>query len=213
MAASVKTSIDIQQPLLKQAEILAKHLNISQSHLFQMALEQFIEKHQSQLQFENMSPLHQDQLDLSEPSRMSDPNTQTTRMGEKPFVVNQGDIYWLQLEEERGALPDIRHPYVVVQEDIFNHSRIHTVVVCALTSNLKRATFPGNVLLEVDEANLPTQSIVEVSKVSTVDKAQLGEYIGSLSEQRIHQILAGMRFLHVSFLQVHMNAPQRNVPG
>ena len=54
---------------------------------------------------------------------------------------------------------------------------------------------PGNVLLEAGEANLPKQSIVAVSQVSTVDKAQLGEYIGSLTKERIDQILAGMRFL------------------
>jgi mRNA interferase MazF len=55
------------------------------------------------------------------------------------------------------------------------------------------------VLLNVGEANLPKQSVVEVSKVSTVDKAQLGEYIGSLTDERVNQILAGMRFLQQSF--------------
>lgn len=120
-------------------------------------------------------------------------------MDERPFAVSQGDIYWLQVEESSEAQGEIRHPYVVIQEDVLNHSRIDTVVVCALTSNLKRATYPGNVLLDINEANLPRQSVVEVSKVSTIEKAQLGEYIGSLSEQRIKQILAGMRFQQVSF--------------
>jgi mRNA-degrading endonuclease toxin of MazEF toxin-antitoxin module len=63
---------------------------------------------------------------------------------------------------------------VVVQEDVFNHSRIATVVVCALTSNLHRANEPGNVLLEVGEGNLPEQSVVVVSQISSVDKALLG---------------------------------------
>jgi mRNA interferase MazF len=67
--------------------------------------------------------------------------------------------------------------------------------VCALTSNLQRAKLPGNVLLEAGEANLAKQSVVVVSQVSTVDKSQLGEYIGSLSQQRVQQILAGMQFL------------------
>ena len=115
------------------------------------------------------------------------------------LVINQGDIYWVQLESSNGQEPAIPHPYVVIQDDILNHSRIHTVVVCAVTSNLKRASTPGNVLLDVGEANLPKQSVVEVSKVSSVDKTQLGEYIGSLSEQRIDQIVAGMRFLQRSF--------------
>jgi mRNA interferase MazF len=84
---------------------------------------------------------------------------------------------------------------VVIQDDVINRSRINTVVVCALTTNLSRAKAPGNVLLEAGEANLPRQSIVVVSQVSTVNKSQLGEYIGSLNEQRINQILAGMQFL------------------
>ncbi len=104
--------------------------------------------------------------------------------------VNQGDIYWVSLEES-GVI----HPHVVIQENAINHSRIHTVVVCALTTNSKKANLPGNVLLEAGEANLLKQSIVVVSQVSTVEKVQLGEYIGTLSTQRIDQILAGMRFL------------------
>jgi mRNA interferase MazF len=111
------------------------------------------------------------------------------------MIVNQGDIYWVPLEEPNGSEPGYTHPHVVIQDDVINRSRIHTVVVCALTTNMKRANMPGNVLLEVGEANLPKQSIVVVSQVSTVDKVQLGEYIGSLTKERIDQILAGMCFL------------------
>jgi mRNA interferase MazF len=92
------------------------------------------------------------------------------------------------------------HPHVVVQDDVFNHSRIATVVVCALTSNSRRSNEPGNVVLEVGEGNLPKPSVVVVSQVYSVEKAGLGERIGSLSDTRVEQILAGLRFLHVSFL-------------
>src|SRR5215207_484641 len=111
------------------------------------------------------------------------------------MIINQGDVYWTSLKGPSGSEPGYTHPHVVIQDNVINRSRINTVVVCALTTNLKRAKAPGNVLLEVGEANLPRQSIVVVSQVFTVDKAQLGEYIGSLTEQRITQILAGMRFL------------------
>jgi mRNA interferase MazF len=114
--------------------------------------------------------------------------------------ISQGDIYWVQIENPDDAEPRIPHPYVIIQETSLNHSPIATVVVCALTSNLKRVTIPGNVLLEAGEANLPRQSVVEVSKVFTVDKTELGEYIGSLDERRIHQVLAGMRFVQSTFL-------------
>lgn len=109
--------------------------------------------------------------------------------------INQGDIYWAPLDSPNKSEAGITHPHVVIQDDALNQSRINTVVVCALTTNLKRANLPGNVLLDIGEANLPKQSIVIVSQVSTVDKTQLGEYIGTLSTKRIDQILAGMKFL------------------
>jgi mRNA interferase MazF len=113
------------------------------------------------------------------------------------MIVNQGDLYWVSLKEPDGLEPGYPHPHVVIQDNVINRSRINTVVVCALTTNLKRANAPGNVLLEAGEANLPKQSIVVVSQVSSLDKSQLGEYIGSLTQQRINQILAGMRFLQL----------------
>jgi mRNA interferase MazF len=114
-------------------------------------------------------------------------------------TIHRGDIFWIEPDESRGSVPGKAHPHVVIQDDVFNHSRIHTVVVCALTSNLTRANEPGNVLLDVGEGNLPKQSVLVVSQVSTVEKAQLGDYIGALSDQRVQQILAGMRFQQASF--------------
>ncbi len=114
--------------------------------------------------------------------------------------INQGDIYWILADQpEAPELGFYPHPYVVVQENLFNHSRIHSVVVCALTTNMKQANGPGNVLLEVGEANLAKQSIVVVSKVSAVSKASLSKFIGSLSKQRVQQILSGMRLLQSSY--------------
>lgn len=106
--------------------------------------------------------------------------------------VKQGDIFWISPNEANQIASDYTHPHVVVRDDTPN-----TIIVCALTTNLKRAKAPGNVLLEEGEANLPMQSVVVVSQVSTVDKAQLGEYIGTLTEGRIHQVLAGMQFLQI----------------
>ncbi|NDJ75884.1 MAG: type II toxin-antitoxin system PemK/MazF family toxin, partial [Chloroflexi bacterium] len=102
-------------------------------------------------------------------------------------VINQGDVYWVQLTGPTESEPGIPHPHVVIQENVLNHSRVDTVVTCAVTSNTKRANLPGNVLLEAGDGNLPRPSVVEVSKVSTVAKTQLGEYIGSLPPQRTDQ--------------------------
>jgi len=111
------------------------------------------------------------------------------------MVINQGDIFWIDLDEPSGSEPGYRHPHVVVQNNVFNSSRINTVVVCALTSNLKRAAAPGNVLLEPKEANLPKQSVVNVSQIFTVDKSQLSAKIGTLSSRRVREILDGIRLL------------------
>lgn len=111
------------------------------------------------------------------------------------MVIKQGDIYWVNLGDPVGSAPGFLHPHVVIQNNEFNRSKINTVVVCALTSNLKRASAPGNVLLNPGEANLPKQSVVNVSQVFTVDKSQLGEKIGALSAKRIRQILDGLQLL------------------
>ena len=108
--------------------------------------------------------------------------------------INQGDVFWVPLDEPGRSEPGVIHPHVVIQENVLNRSRIHTVVVCALTTNIKRANAPGNVVLEAGEANLPRQSVVVVSQVSTVDKAQLGAYIGSLSQERVAPIWPGCAF-------------------
>ncbi len=108
------------------------------------------------------------------------------------MVINQGDVYWIDLGEAKGSEPGYRHPHVVIQNNVFNRSRISTVVVCSLTSNLQRARAPGNVLLDTGEANLPVQSVVNVSQIVTVDKTDLQEWIGTLSRRRVRQILDGV---------------------
>jgi mRNA interferase MazF len=116
--------------------------------------------------------------------------------------IHRGAVYWACVARpdlESGAAPAIAHPHVVLQEDALNHSRLPTVVVCALTSNLHRVAEPGNVLLDAGEANLARQSVVVVSQVSSIEKAALGAYIGSLSAERVEQIFDGLRFQQASF--------------
>lgn len=107
-------------------------------------------------------------------------------------MIHQEDIYWIDLGQPIGSEPAYIHPYVVIQNDVLNRSQIKTVIVCAMTTNLRRAKALGNVLLEVGEADLPEQSVVNVSQIFTVDKVLLIEKIGRLSRQRIQEILAGL---------------------
>lgn len=111
------------------------------------------------------------------------------------MVINQGDIFWLELGEPSGSRPNYRHPHVVIQNNVFNSSLIKTVVVCTLSSNLKLAAVPGNILLEPGEANLPEQKVVKISHLFTVEKGQLIDKIGTLSPERVEQILEGLDLL------------------
>lgn len=108
------------------------------------------------------------------------------------MTIELGAVFWITPNEANEIESDHAHPYVVVQ-----NNKAETIIVCAITSNLKRAKFIGNILLEKGEANLPKQSVIEVSKTFAIDISQLGEYIGTLTEQRINQVLAGMSFLQI----------------
>lgn len=109
--------------------------------------------------------------------------------------LNQGDIFWVSLAAPRGSAPGFRRPYVIIQNDLLNQSRIRTVIVCSLTTNLARARVPGNVLLDQGEAGLPHQSVVNVTQMWTVDKSDLDEIIGTLSSARIRLVLDGIRLI------------------
>ncbi len=104
--------------------------------------------------------------------------------------VKEGDVCWIAPDGSGQIASDHTHPHVVIHVDA-----PQTVVVCALTSNLHRAKEPGNVLLDEGEANLPKQSVVLVSRTLKVETARLGDSIGTLTEGRITQILAGIRLL------------------
>lgn len=111
------------------------------------------------------------------------------------MVIKQGDIFWVKLKAPRDSEPGYRHPHIVVQNNIFNQSKINTVVTCALTSNFKLAKAPGNVLIKKGEANLPKRSVVNITQIFTISKNRLDNKIGSLSKNRTFQILQGIQLL------------------
>ena len=111
------------------------------------------------------------------------------------MVITQGEIYWVYLGEPTGSEPGYRHPHIVVQNNLFNSSKINTVVMCSLTSNLKRGQSPGNVVLRKGEANLPKKSVVNITQIYTVDKSDLCQKIGKVDNDRIKEILFGITLL------------------
>jgi mRNA interferase MazF len=102
--------------------------------------------------------------------------------------IRQGEVYWIDLLAER-------HPCVVVQGDVFNRSLISTTVVCLVTSNMQRALAPGNVVLRKGDGHLPKASVVNVSQILTVDKAELTERIGKLPASTVDAIRGGLQLL------------------
>lgn len=111
------------------------------------------------------------------------------------MVIEQGDVFWIEFSDPYGIDPGYRRPYVVVQGNTFNESRIDTVVVCGITSNLQRSKAPGNVQLTAGEANLSKASVVNISQLLTVDKRDLVDKIGTLSWYRVRQIVDGIHLL------------------
>ncbi len=109
--------------------------------------------------------------------------------------IRQGDIYWVDFGEPSGSGPGFMHPALVVQSDTFNKSAIDTVVVCEVTETLRLGKARGNVELVPGEANLPMQSVVNVSQIFTVDKTDLRDWIGRLDVYRLREVLEGLRLL------------------
>ena len=108
------------------------------------------------------------------------------------MVIRQGDVYWMERKDIVGSEIAKRRPYVIIQNDILNETRIQTTIVCVITSSQSHAKARGTVALEQGEANLSRPSIVNVSQVLTVDRSRLESKIGALSPQRVREIVDGL---------------------
>jgi mRNA interferase MazF len=106
--------------------------------------------------------------------------------------MTQGDVCWADLGEPTGSEPGFRRPVVVVQCDAFNHSRIATVVCVPLTSNVRWAGAPGNVLLEAATTGLPKDSVANVSQIVAIDRDLLTDRVGRLPKRTLELVLSGI---------------------
>jgi len=108
------------------------------------------------------------------------------------MVIGQGDVCWASLDDPVGSAPGFCRPVAVVQGDSFNASRIATTVVVPLTSNVRLAAAPGNVLLAAARTGLPKDSVANVSQIVSIDRSVLTERVGRLSEGELGLVLAGI---------------------
>ncbi len=111
------------------------------------------------------------------------------------MVIAQGDVCWADLPEPVGSGPGFRRPVLVVQGDAFNRSRVATVVCVPLTSNVKWAEAPGNVLLPARSSGLSKDSVANVSQIVTLDRTLLTERVGRISKKQLELVFAGLDIL------------------
>ena len=110
-------------------------------------------------------------------------------------MIRRGDLWWADLGRPRGSNPALRRPVLVVQAEAFNQSRISTVVVASLTTNLKLAAAPGNVACRPRGTGLPQPSVVNVSQLSTLDRRFLLDRIGSLPAPVLREVEDGLKLV------------------
>ena len=106
--------------------------------------------------------------------------------------VAQGEVWWAELPDPVGSGPGFRRPVVVIQGDSVNRSRIATVVCVPLTSNLRWADAPGNVLLTAKASGLPKDSVANASQIVALDREVLVTRVGKLGPKRVAEILSGI---------------------
>lgn len=111
------------------------------------------------------------------------------------MVIRKGSIYWVDFSPGKGSEPKGRRPGLVIQNDILNDSKLNTVIVVAITSTLKFGELPGNVVLKKGEANMPKRCVINLTQVKSVDKRSLREKIGTLSQKRMDEVIAGLKLV------------------
>ena len=104
----------------------------------------------------------------------------------------QGEIWWAELEEPTGSAPGFRRPVVIVQGNALNRSLVETTVCVPLTSNLKWADAPGNVLIPGRLSGLPRDSVANVSQIIAIDRCILAKRVGRVPGETVQRILNGI---------------------
>lgn len=111
------------------------------------------------------------------------------------MVIERGEIWWADLPEPVGSNPGFSRPVLIIQSDKFNRSRINTVIIAIISTNLKLINSEGNVLLTKRQSNLPKDSVVNISQLFTIDQSFLRDFVGTLPAKKLEQIDNGLRLI------------------
>ncbi len=109
--------------------------------------------------------------------------------------MNRGEIWWASLEDPKGSEPGFRRPVVVISSNDFNLSKIKTVLVAVVTSNLRLSDAPGNFELSKKGSGLSRASVVNISQLITIDKLFLTDKVGKLTNKQIEQLNDGLKLV------------------
>lgn len=107
--------------------------------------------------------------------------------------MERGEVWWASLPDPTASEPGFNRPVLIIQSNAFNRSRIRTIMAVVLTSNLRLAEAPGNVLMPSSETGLPRDSVANVSQIITIDRSFLTEKCGKLPSHLIRSVDDGLR--------------------
>jgi mRNA interferase MazF len=187
----MKTAISVPDDIFDSAESLAEELGMSRSELYSVAVAEYVAKYRSR----DITA----QLDAVYAEEDNRPILRSGGPGEKcqkvELVIARRDIWWADLADPRASEPGFRHPFLIVQADSFNRSRIQTVIGIILTANARLVDAPGNVLIPRAAIGLPRDSVANVSQIVTLDRSYLIERVGRLPARVMASVDAGLRLV------------------
>jgi len=175
--SGMKTAVSVPDDVFERVDRLARRAGRSRSEVYSAALREYLARH---------TP--------DEVTEALDRIVGEIGEGLDPFTREAGrrGVWWADLPAPEGSAPGFRRPVVVVQGDAFNRSALRTALCVPLTSNLRWAEAPGNVLLTARSTGLPRDSGANISQLVTLDRSVLVERVGKLSRPKLDLVLAGI---------------------
>ena len=183
-APRMKTAVSLPDPVFRAAESLAHRPGVSRCRPFREALEAYIASHDDEHVREALDDVYS--------AESSDLDSALALL---QWASLTDEVWWASLPPPAGSGPRFRRPVVVLQSDPFSQSRNSTVVVAAVTTNLRLAAAPSKVLLEQSVSGLPRDSTINVSQILIMDKSLLTEWVGTQPGEFLTRVECGLRLV------------------
>ena len=106
--------------------------------------------------------------------------------------MTRGELWWVDFGIPFGSEPGFRRPVLIVQDNVYTQSRLNTVLVVPLTTNLLFEEAPGNVYLSREESTLSKDSIIVVPQLSAIEKKRLMDLAGTVTRETMEDVETGL---------------------